>query len=200
MRQSGCKPGQPNADSESKGSKFSHGKSNRVLHPNPLSEKGGVGSSAKTREGNRVLLASKEVSLADAVVVGARKSSSTLPRARLRQAGIGDRRCAPKSAADGCGETEWPVQLTRRRSPANATLSVTGQDSNAMFKNNAVSLRLGCLLYRRPATSTDGLKSHSPPVRRKRQRLSSNDPIETAPTIRPVYPHTSSFGAVPIGP
>src|ERR1035438_9275265 len=32
-----------------------------------------------------------------------------------------------------------------------------------MFKNNAVSLRLGWLLYRRPATSTDGLKSHSPP-------------------------------------
>src|ERR1035437_5612129 len=33
-----------------------------------------------------------------------------------------------------------------------------------------------------------------------RQRLSSNDPIETAPTTRPVHPHTSSFGAVPIGP
>jgi hypothetical protein len=30
-------------------------------------------------------------------------------------------------------------------------------------------------------------------------RLSSNDPIETAPTTRPVHPHTSSFGAVPIG-
>src|SRR5271157_2199925 len=53
--------------------------------------------------------------------------------------------------------------LTRRRSTANTTLSVTGPDSNEMFKNNAVSLRRGCLFYRRPATSTDGLKSHSPP-------------------------------------
>jgi hypothetical protein len=33
----------------------------------------------------------------------------------------------------------------------------------------------------------------------QRQRLSSNDPIETAPTTRPVHPHTSSFGEVPIG-
>jgi len=54
--------------------------------------------------------------------------------------------------------TEFSVGTT-----ANTTLSVTGSDSNAMFKNNAVSLRLGCLFYRRPATSTDGLKSHSPP-------------------------------------
>ena len=29
--------------------------------------------------------------------------------------------------------------LTQRRIPPNTTLSVTGQDSNAMFKNNAVS-------------------------------------------------------------
>jgi hypothetical protein len=49
--------------------------------------------------------------------------------------------------------------LTQRRSPANNTLTVTGLDSNAMFKNN----HLGCLLSRCPATSTDGLKSHSPP-------------------------------------
>jgi hypothetical protein len=36
--------------------------------------------------------------------------------------------------------------LTRRRNPANTTLSVTGQDSNAMFKNNAMSLfvSVGC--------------------------------------------------------
>jgi hypothetical protein len=37
-------------------------------------------------------------------------------------------------------------------------------------------------------------------ARRKRQRLSSNDPIETAPTTRPRLPTTSSFGAVPIVP
>jgi hypothetical protein len=85
MRQSGCKPGQGNADSESEGSKLNHGKGNRVLHPDPLSEKSGVGSAAKAREGNRVLLASKEISLAGAVVVVARKPSGTLGRARPRQ-------------------------------------------------------------------------------------------------------------------
>jgi hypothetical protein len=37
------------------GSKPTHGKGNRVLHPELLSEKGGVGSPAKAREGNRVL-------------------------------------------------------------------------------------------------------------------------------------------------
>jgi hypothetical protein len=46
------------------GSKPTHGKGNRVLHPEPLSEKSGVGSPAKAREGNRVLHASKEVGIA----------------------------------------------------------------------------------------------------------------------------------------
>jgi hypothetical protein len=46
-----------------RGSKLNHGKGNRILHPDPLQEKGGVGSASGAREGNRVLLASKEVSL-----------------------------------------------------------------------------------------------------------------------------------------
>jgi hypothetical protein len=46
------------------GSKPTHGKDNRVLHPQPLSEKSGVGSPAKAREGNRVLHTSKEVGIA----------------------------------------------------------------------------------------------------------------------------------------
>ena len=46
------------------GSKPTHGKGNRVLHPEPLSEKSGVGSRAKPWEGNRVLHTSKEVGLA----------------------------------------------------------------------------------------------------------------------------------------
>ena len=64
-------------------------------------------------------------------------------------------------------------------------------------KQRHASLRLGWLLWRRPAASTDGLKSHSPRVRRKRQRLSSNDPIETAPTTRPVHPRNFSFRGSP---
>ena len=46
------------------GSKPTHGKGNRVLHPEPFSEKSGVGSPAKAREGNRVLHISKEVGIA----------------------------------------------------------------------------------------------------------------------------------------
>ena len=46
------------------GSKPTHGKGNRVLHPEPLSEERGVGSPAKVREGNRVLHTSKEVGIA----------------------------------------------------------------------------------------------------------------------------------------
>jgi hypothetical protein len=46
------------------GSKPTHGKGNRVLHPEPLSDKSGVGSPAKAREGNRVLHTSKEVGIA----------------------------------------------------------------------------------------------------------------------------------------
>jgi hypothetical protein len=46
------------------GSKRTHGKGNRVLHPEPLSEKSGMGSPAKAREGNRVLHTSKEVGIA----------------------------------------------------------------------------------------------------------------------------------------
>jgi hypothetical protein len=46
------------------GTKPTHGKGNRVLHPEPLSEKSGVGSPAKAREGNRVLHTNKEVGIA----------------------------------------------------------------------------------------------------------------------------------------
>jgi hypothetical protein len=42
MRQPGCKPGRRSADFRIEGSKPSHGKGNRVLHPEPLSEKSGV--------------------------------------------------------------------------------------------------------------------------------------------------------------
>jgi hypothetical protein len=55
------------AYSEQRGSKFNHGEGNRVLHSDPLSEKGGVGATSRTREGNRVLLASKEISIAGVV-------------------------------------------------------------------------------------------------------------------------------------
>ena len=41
-----------------------YGKGNRVLHPEPLSEKSGVGSPAESREVNRVLPTRKEVGLA----------------------------------------------------------------------------------------------------------------------------------------
>ena len=37
------------------------------------------------------------------------------------------------------------------------------------------------------------------PIRRKRQRLTSNDPIETAPTTRICASPHLWFGAVPIG-
>ena len=53
---------------KTEGSKSSHGKDNRVLHPDPLSEEGGMGSAAKARASDRVLLASKEVSVAGVVV------------------------------------------------------------------------------------------------------------------------------------
>jgi hypothetical protein len=46
------------------GSKPTYGKGNRVLHPQPLSQKSDVGSTAKAREGNRVLHTSKEVGIA----------------------------------------------------------------------------------------------------------------------------------------
>ena len=46
------------------GSKPTHGKGNRVLHPQPLPEKSGVGSLAKPWEGNRVRYTSKEVGIA----------------------------------------------------------------------------------------------------------------------------------------
>src|SRR5438034_8659951 len=62
MRQPGCKPGR-SADFRTEGSKPTHGKGNRVLHPEPLSEKSGFSSPAKTREGNRVLRTSEEVGL-----------------------------------------------------------------------------------------------------------------------------------------
>src|SRR4029077_3048429 len=64
MRQPGCKPGRRSADFRMEGSKPTNGKGNRVLHPEPLSEKSGVGSPAKAREGNRVLHTSKEVGIA----------------------------------------------------------------------------------------------------------------------------------------
>ncbi len=64
MRQPGCKPGRRSADFRMEGSKPTHGKGNRVSHPKPLSEKSGVGSPAKAREGNRVLHTSKEVGIA----------------------------------------------------------------------------------------------------------------------------------------
>src|SRR6266851_10459582 len=63
MRQPGCKPGRRSADFRMEGSKPTHGKGNRVLHPEPLSEKSGVGSPAKAREGNRVLHTSEEVGI-----------------------------------------------------------------------------------------------------------------------------------------
>ena len=44
MRQPGCKPGRRRADFRTEGSKPTHGKGNRVLHPEPLSEKSGVSS------------------------------------------------------------------------------------------------------------------------------------------------------------
>jgi len=50
--------------SQKEGSNPTHGKGNHVLHPKPLSEKGGMGSPAKTREDNRVPFTSKEVGLA----------------------------------------------------------------------------------------------------------------------------------------
>jgi hypothetical protein len=64
MRQPGCKPGRRSADFRMEGSKPTHGKGNQVLHPKPLSEESGMGSPAETREGNRILLTSKEVGLA----------------------------------------------------------------------------------------------------------------------------------------
>ena len=63
MRQPGWKPGRRSADFRTEGSKPTHGKGNGVLHPEPLSEKSGVSSPAKTWEGNRVLRTSKEVGL-----------------------------------------------------------------------------------------------------------------------------------------
>jgi hypothetical protein len=58
------------------GSKSNHGEGNRVLHSDPLSEKGGVDSTSRAREGNRLSLAGKEVSLADPVVLIARIRST----------------------------------------------------------------------------------------------------------------------------
>jgi len=55
MRQFGCKPGAQRQESD--------GEANQVLYPESFSQKRGVGSSAKTREGDRVLRASKEVCL-----------------------------------------------------------------------------------------------------------------------------------------
>ena len=77
MRQPGCKPGRRSADFRTEGSKPTHGKGNRVLHPEPLSEKSGFSSPAKTREGNRVLRTSEEVGLGtrnapETFVLGAR--------------------------------------------------------------------------------------------------------------------------------
>jgi hypothetical protein len=67
------------------GSKPTHGKGNRVLHPEPLSEKSGVGSPAKAREGNRVLHTSKEVGIA----YGSVRSQGRVARREKRAPRIG---------------------------------------------------------------------------------------------------------------
>lgn len=46
------------------GTKVTYGKGNRILYPEPLSGKSGVGSLGKAWEGNRVQHTSKEVGIA----------------------------------------------------------------------------------------------------------------------------------------
>jgi len=75
----------------------------------------------------------------------------------------------------GDGVLQTPTFLSQVKTPMRSSKTTSCLSSSRLVALDPLAI------------STDALKSHSPP-RPPRQRLSSNDPIGTAPTPPPVHP------------
>jgi hypothetical protein len=160
MRQSGCKPGRRSADFRMEGSKPTHGKGNRVLHPEPLSEKSDVGSPSKVREGNRVLHTSKEVGIAywsvRSLACVARRAKCTQRNGTAAMPVLGDLQGA-SVRIDRDDRPRFPIAISwgrRRLSSRRGSCTPPSQSSAHPWRDRHRALR-----YRRPFPSRPALYS-----------------------------------------